>query len=1265
MREGIRKVAEKNKTLIRHICTPRCQVMIRPGVTKCRKPNNLKLNPPPNNTKEKFVPLANDYSLATLKRLERAGIIEPLEYDEVMNCMKPFKSRLKYFHPSRHVPAVNMNDIHNISPVEGYTFIICESMQNIQLITNTGGCNKYCIKYVGKIDEQNSVVVFSDGHKNGVLITKTSFLHNTKLSASKSNEDKQMKSKRESFHPRGRAIAETEMIHTILLYSEVATDLIFVDVATTPLELRPTVKVAIRNALSNANNNDVPADGAEVGNECNNARKEKKLFQYRQFTNNQLLILSQEKKQRTKILDRISEFSIRPPELLLCFDKVGMYYRWFKIIEKPLKKESMLNLLNENLKESAWIDGQGRQVILRSKALPEVLNWLETTIRFDIDFNDDNGKQDIYQLFFDIDETLSNPTLDENFATFINEYLLFQEELHLPTPVYSYIRPSMPHQFILHILLSLGRFATESDLIQHSSLREAFRYAKLIGMNDDDESLLKYSDQLFTRYIEEQLIFFPNSRQIIDTWIQDAGDIFDDVIIKGSIPITEMPSVQLTSILKSEEEKCTTLIKKLKKAVLSSAFQELDEAKERCNIPSIDDFQNASKDHPLQWDASNLLQKSTNQPDESFVEQSFAIKTCNDAIDDYANINYTHMVKSCIIRGFAGCGKSWSMQYCILYAYSKGLFALPTAMMSRRSVFLGTKHLDWIFCLPFEKNYSAYKTADHAIGKLMQYPERENVLKCLDVLFIDEIGQVPAELLSTIDIILRRVRNSQIVFGGVLIIGTMDHTQLQPVSGRPLLLSSLIITCFVMVKLVTSVRCAGDENFRRLQELLRIHFSKYTNDILIELRRLLNTVPTYVPNWNSPSIGNDTYRLYGKKTPAIEATRNYVNSIRNSIPSSQIREKRGVDVEKMRHSHRDWIPAQATTSQCLSRKVKEPQTLLLFRFGIYEFTHNLDGSYSQSQMALLYDLPNMNTIQSNRKFEILAAPPGLHDIEVDESLSKDEYISKGFYPVKVGIAPIRTQNISNHIQAQRKQYALRHRVTATIHAAMGDTLKKVAIQITGGNFELWDKAQIIVGMSRTKLGKDVIFVGDKGQTIKRIVSLCKTRNQWTDYMESILDLVTIEASSNGENQNSIRQISLTTESYPFRICDISLPQCKSGFVYFLISVRTRSFTYIGECKCIVNRLANHNSGHGSTSTIPSHQRPYAILGYIAGFNGTDKTFRRFIERKWKEKRDELIREGINDPREWFRSGSYVISSLDDRLYSKQKRELRMIELFKT
>ena len=190
------------------------------------------------------------------------------------------------------------------------------------------------------------------------------------------------------------------------------------------------------------------------------------------------------------------------------------------------------------------------------------------------------------------------------------------------------------------------------------------------------------------------------------------------------------------------------------------------------------------------------------------------------------------------------------MQYCILYAHSKGLLAVTTAMMANISVFLGTKHIDWLFCLPFDKNHSAYKTAEVAIANLMQNPERMNILRTLDILFVDEIGQLPAELLSVIDIILRRIRDSQVVFGGVLIIGTMDHTQLQPVSGRPFLLSSLIVTSFKMVKVETPVRCAGDTNFIRLQEIIRLHHSKYTDDILTELQNLLEIVPTYVDSWN-------------------------------------------------------------------------------------------------------------------------------------------------------------------------------------------------------------------------------------------------------------------------------------------------------------------------------------------------------------------------------------------------------------------------------
>ena len=151
---------------------------------------------------------------------------------------------------------------------------------------------------------------------------------------------------------------------------------------------------------------------------------------------------------------------------------------------------------------------------------------------------------------------------------------------------------------------------------------------------------------------------------------------------------------------------------------------------------------------------------------------------------------------------------------------------------------------------------------------------------------------------------------------------------------------------------------------------------------------------------------------------------------------------------------------------------------------------------------------------------------------------------------------------------------------------MGDTLRKVAIQVIRENCDLWDKAQIIVALSRTKLGKDIIFVGNMEETINSIIELIQTRNQWTDYMEIILNLVTLKIPSEEETNNVMIPPLLTTETFPYRICDIALPQCKSGFVYFLISVRTRNFTYIGECKCIISRLRNHNSGYVSASTAP-------------------------------------------------------------------------------
>ena len=113
---------------------------------------------------------------------------------------------------------------------------------------------------------------------------------------------------------------------------------------------------------------------------------------------------------------------------------------------------------------------------------------------------------------------------------------------------------------------------------------------------------------------------------------------------------------------------------------------ELNDAVERCMIPSAIKLENTTKENPITWNALRLLQKSPNQPESSFTEQQIAIKTCTETINSYGDALYTNFNKCVIIRGYAGCGKSWAMEYCVLYAISCVLFALTTSMMARRSV---------------------------------------------------------------------------------------------------------------------------------------------------------------------------------------------------------------------------------------------------------------------------------------------------------------------------------------------------------------------------------------------------------------------------------------------------------------------------------------------------------------------------------------------------------------------------------------------------
>ncbi len=109
------------------------------------------------------------------------------------------------------------------------------------------------------------------------------------------------------------------------------------------------------------------------------------------------------------------------------------------------------------------------------------------------------------------------------------------------------------------------------------------------------------------------------------------------------------------------------------------------------------------------------------------------------------------------------------------------------------------------------------------------------------------------------------------------------------------------------------------------------------------------------------------------------------------------------------------------------------------------------------------------------KIKILVSPLGLKEIvDFDENATKQSYLDKGYTEIAMGVAPQRTQALGNNLQAQRKQYGLKHYVTSTMHGAMGDTLTKMATQIskTNSDLKMWDKGQLVVILSRTKRASD-------------------------------------------------------------------------------------------------------------------------------------------------------------------------------------------------
>jgi hypothetical protein len=300
-------------------------------------------------------------------------------------------------------------------------------------------------------------------------------------------------------------------------------------------------------------------------------------------------------------IDKVTLFCLRPPELRGFIDNIRLYFWWFSIETKiKLNGDKLSDQLNMDLFESKWVDHLQQVILLRKRAIPEVkefLNDIEQDANHFTDGNNDrfNGVYEIMTVFKQIIlviEKKENNELfvgeEEKFYDFASSQLIkddTNESDHLPVPVFSYIRPNIGIQFIHHLLLSMGRFETEIDLILHPTVRETLRYAKLIGPSNELDDLQHYSNQLLYQWIDQQLQYFPNSRRVVAEWIVIAGELLDGIIIRDELPISDMPPVQLSTLFGSNDEDIKENILALKRRFVEAIALELGDVYTECNVP--------------------------------------------------------------------------------------------------------------------------------------------------------------------------------------------------------------------------------------------------------------------------------------------------------------------------------------------------------------------------------------------------------------------------------------------------------------------------------------------------------------------------------------------------------------------------------------------------------------------------------------------------------------------------------------------------------
>ena len=1039
---------------------------------------------------------------------------------------------------------------YHISPTNASIFALVRSSTNLQ-ICDRWMSSRYLSKYAAGVEERSAVSLKSSSVADTVGFEINEQL-NEKIAGVQLTNRKTEKNRRKQYV--ARVLSVTESVWWMLQFPYVVTNINFVHVVTSPKEKRAGVVFEPKMKEKRS--------GEQMYGKQIKLRISLNLPDHRRFTANQELIIVDSERSMLSA-DKITVFGARPPELLFVTE-VEKYFTWF-IRSRVTKNVDSAKMLEKNVQKSLWIDGFGYQIKLNYLYRKSFTTFCESFC---------SPKSQLVRQCVEALQCI-NSYHSSNFVA--------HNECQSPVQVVlSNVVPSNSSIFLTHILLSLGEYITEIDIFSQPSIQHAFAAANLIqsSRGATEKELL----HLCRRYIMEQLRFYPGSSTILERFSHSALQCLQQATQHNTLSVFgALPQTLQENIIQNAETEVEKLLFRRKENLISCLYNS-----RITNLPGAADLMRATLMDPCLW--KPVISADGRASAKSVHAQQKILDEICDQLESYC-CTQDRFFKHHVIIGPPGTGKSYVMIHCIVAALSKGLNCIVTSLAAERASCFGGLHINAIVPFPVMHTPNVSNFVSVALKMLSRDPVRWQTLEKIDVIFVEEVSMICAELWTSVDCVLQFICNRSVPFGGKMVICSGDFLQLPPPSGTFLLLSNSVLTNFTFHHLKEFVRMGNIEGQRLLTLFAHFPLVQADEDSIIEIMR--NNC-RFVNCW--ADVPNEMLRVFATRIAEKEAIDQRISIVEQDI----IRFCYFEAYDEMSNSgSQNWVRCNSRVSRFLNTVCLEPSKLFIYKLCCLRFTSNLPNlNVYQGQLCFVDDFD-----EREKTIKVKLAPPGFRNFSVNNASTNT------WRTITVRYQPGVIYQYNPSTASRRHQFPLKMFVAATVHKVMGDTIPSLATQLVGGKkFNFWAKEQLYVLISRVQQLSDVMFVGDKDATLNALRIVLQKENHLTPFIHQITNTMT--------QPNAYVSTSQLVYPFPRKLYDV--PTSSSGFTYLLMSIKLPHLFYIGKTMNMRRRLQEHNSGHGSDFTRPMERRPWTLTAFVFGFcNKTLDTVSTF-EKDWQE-----------------------------------------------